>query len=277
MARLDLHLHSTESDGVRSPAWVVQSAAENGAELIALTDHDTLAGVAEARREAEHHDIRIIAGVELGVSDPELGELHVLGYFGSEAPLEELDAQLAAYRAERETRAEHMLARLESLGLPVNRERLATLAAGDAVGRPHIARALVEAGHVRSVQDAFDRYLHNGGPAFIPRTLLGLSESVAMIHNAGGIASLAHPSRYVHSEGAAQAFAAARGDGLEAYYRRDSRDLIAKHVRLARQLGLTPTVGSDFHGLHQNETMPATVEMPDPAADALSQLLGDLA
>ena len=105
MARLDLHLHSIHSDGVRPPEWVVQQAAANGAELLALTDHDTLAGVELARAEGRRQGLDVVAGVEISVHDPELGELHVLGYFSAEAPLAEFEAQLTAYRTERESRA----------------------------------------------------------------------------------------------------------------------------------------------------------------------------
>lgn len=276
MPRLDLHMHSTCSDGTKPPEWVVQQAAANGAELVALTDHDTLSGVSAAQAEGRRRGLQVIAGTEIGVGDPDLGELHVLGYFGDSAPLADLEAQLTAYRDERESRAVRTIERLAELGFPIEREQVARLAEGGSIGRPHIARALVEAGHVESLQEAFDRFLRNDGPAYIARTLLSLRASIAMIHEAGGFASLAHPTRYAESEAASLAFASADGDGLEIYYRNDGPDEIANGLQLARRLGLTPTVGSDFHGLHPNELRPATIPIPEHAADQLMEILKDL-
>ena len=276
MARLDLHTHSTHSDGTKPPEWVVRQAAAHGVELLALTDHDTLAGIGEAQAEGRRLGVEVIAGVEISVSDPQLGELHVLGYFADGAPLTEVASQLTAYRTERRSRAKRTVARLAELGVPVGYDQVVALAEGGSVGRPHIARAMVAAGHVESVQEAFDRYLRNDGPAYIARTLLSLADSLEMVHGAGGFSSLAHPTRYDNPQGAIEAFAAAGGRGLEIYYRQDGPDEIAHGERLARRLGLTPTVGSDFHGLHPNEIRPGGVPIPEPSADRLIDMLKDL-
>lgn len=276
MARLDLHTHSTCSDGTKPPEWVVQQAAANGAELVALTDHDTLAGVLAAQSAARQIAIDVIAGVEISVNDPDIGELHVLGYFAPDAPLEELEQQLTRYRDERKSRARRTVERLRALGMPIEYESVVRIAGSASIGRPHIARALVDAGHVESVQEAFDRYLRNGGPAYVPRTLLSISDSLDMVHRTGGFSSLAHPTRYDDPVGASQAFAAAGGKGLEIYYRNDSPDEIANGEQLAQRLGLVPTVGSDFHGLHPTELGPGTVPMPDHQAALVMQILKDL-
>ena len=276
MARLDLHTHSTYSDGTKPPEWVVQQAAAHGAELIALTDHDTLAGVQAAQTAGRHYGVDCLAGVEIGVDDSDLGELHVLGYLPPDAPLDELEQQLTAYRDERRSRAKRSVERLQTLGLPLEYQSVMRIADGASVGRPHIARALVEAGHVESVQEAFDRYLHNDGPAYVPRTLLSLSNSLEMIHRTGGFSSLAHPTRYDDPLGAANAFAAAGGQGLEIYYRNDSPEEVANGEQLARRLGLVPTVGSDFHGLHADELRPGTVPMPEHRAARTIEILKDL-
>jgi len=276
MVWLDLHLHSVHSDGTQLPEWVVQRAAANQAELIALTDHDTFSGVAAAQAEGRRRAVHVIAGVEMSVSDPALGELHVLGYVPQGPQLADLEAQLTTYRNERESRAERTVERLGVLGLDIDYESVLRLADGAAIGRPHIARALVEAGHVESVQEAFDRYLHNGGPAYVARTLLSLRDSVAMIHDAGGFASLAHPTRYPEPEQVVLAFAASGGDGVEIYYRRDGPDTVANGEQLAQRLGLIPTVGSDFHGLHPDELLPASVPIPDHAARRLIDTLKGL-
>lgn len=276
MARLDLHLHSTCSDGTKPPEWVVRQAAANGAELIALTDHDTLAGVEDAQSAGRRFGIDVVGGVEIGVHDPDLGELHVLAYFAPGAALDELEQRLSAYRDERQTRARRTVERLNEMGAPLDYDSVTRIAGGASVGRPHIARALVEAGQVGSVQEAFDRFLRNDGPAFVPRTLLSLSDSVDMIHRTGGFSSLAHPTRYDDPPGATSAFAAAGGQGLEIYYRNDSPDNIANGEHRARQLGLTPTVGSDFHGLHPTELQPGTIPMPEHQSARLMQILKDL-
>ncbi len=276
MARLDLHSHSIHSDGTKPPQFVVQQAAANGAELLALTDHDSTSGVRAARAEGRRLGIDVIAGVEIGVHDDELGELHVLGYFGSDAPLDDLERQLGAYRHERETRARRTVDRLAELGVELEYESVLRIAGDASVGRPHVARALLEAGHVESIQEAFDRFLHNNGPAYIGRSVLSVTESLAMIHEAGGFASLAHPTRYDNPERAIRSFALAGGDGLEIYYRSDGPETVANGERIARGLGLVPTVGSDYHGLHPDELLPGSIAIPDSAADRLISLLKDL-
>ena len=277
MARLDLHLHSTHSDGTREPRWVIEQATANGAELVALSDHDTLAGVQEARAAGRSNGVSVVAATEISVADPDLGELHVLGYLPASGPLGELERQLAHYRNERIGRAHRTINLLEELGVPVSEATVTRLAGDGAIGRPHIARALVEAGHVESVQEAFDRYLHNGGPAYVARAVLSMKDSIAMIHAAGGFASLAHPSRYEEPTSAIESFASAGGDGVEIYYRNDSPEIVAHGEQLARRLDLVPTVGSDFHGLHPDELLPATVDMPDAAADRLLAIIKDIA
>ena len=276
MARVDLHAHSTHSDGVRSPEYVVHQAAAHGVEFFALTDHDTFAGVAAAQVEGQRLGVAVVAGVEISAVDPDLGELHVLGYVGDEASVQDLEDQLAAYQGERLLRARRTVERLGELGLKIEYEAVSRIADGASIGRPHIARALVEAGLVESVQDAFDRYLRNDGPAYIPRALPGLSRSIAMIHDAGGFASLAHPTRYNDPQAAIAAFHSAGGDGIEIYYRRDGPETVANGEQIARELGLIATVGSDFHGLHPDEQLPGTIPVPDAAAERIIGTLKEL-
>jgi len=277
MARLDLHMHSTRSDGRRSPAWVIREAAANGAELVALSDHDTFAGVEEARDAGKALGVAVVAAVEISVIHDPLGELHVLGYLPAGDGLVDLERQLSEYRDERLDRARRTLELLRDLGAPIEEEAVMRHADGGVIGRPHIARALVDASHVESVQDAFDRYLHNGGPAFVQRSVLGMEASIELIHDSGGFASLAHPTRYLESEAAIESFATCGGDGIEIYYRNDPPDVIANGERLANRLGLVATGGSDFHGIHPDEMPPATVPIPEHAADRLIDLMKDLA
>ncbi len=276
MARVDLHAHSTHSDGVRPPEYVVRQAAAHGVELFALTDHDTLAGIATAQAEGRRLGVEVIAGVEIGADDPELGELHVLGYVGTADSAQILERQLVVYRSERDGRAQRIIQRLGELDLRIEYETVLRIADGAAIGRPHVARALVEAGQVESIQDAFDRYLGNDRPAYIPRALLDLTDSIGMIHAVGGFASLAHPTRCNDPQAAISAFCAAGGDGVEIYYRRDGPETVANGEQAARRLGLIPTVGSDFHGLRPDELSPGAVSIPDVAADQIIGILKEL-
>ena len=277
--RVDLHTHSRHSDGVKSPAWVVGRAAANGADLLALTDHDTLQGIPEALREARRLGLRLIAGVELGTRNGELGELHVLGWFPhiqqpDDLVLAELETVLADYRDDRLTRGRAMQQRLSDLGLTLTWEQIERIADGAPVGRPHLARALVEAGHVESVQEAFDRYLHDEGPAYVARRLLDVEHAVRLIHARSGIAGLAHPTRARDPEAAVQRFAAAGGDAMEVWYRRDNAEQTAHSLRLAEHARLTPTAGSDWHGLHADEVEPGAVAQPLNAARAIADACG---
>ena len=277
--RVDLHTHSRHSDGVRAPEWVVGRAAANGAALLALTDHDTLSGVPEALRAGREADIRVIAGVELGTRNAELGEIHVLGYFpqiaASDDPeLERIEGAVRGYRDDRLTRGRAIVERLNTLSVLVEWAEVERIADGAPVGRPHIARALLQAGAVGSVQEAFDRYLHDDGPAYVARRLLDIEHAVALIHDHDGIAGLAHPTRARDAEAAVRRFAAAGGDTIEVWYRNDGPEQVARTLELARRAGLAPTAGSDWHGLHDNEVEPGAVAQPANGARAFAERCG---
>ncbi len=271
--RVDLHTHSLHSDGVRTPEWVVSRAAANGATLLALTDHDTLNGIPAALAAGRAADLRVLPGVELGTRNGALGELHVLGYFPrisepDDSAIDTIESVLAGYRDDRLSRAGAIVERLHDLGVPVGWERVERIANGAAVGRPHIARALVEAGHVPSVQEAFNQYLHDEGPAYVGRALLDLEHAVQLIHDHDGLAGLAHPTRARDIDAAVERFAAAGGDSIEVWYRNDDAERVARSLELARQAGLMPTAGSDWHGLHEREIEPGAVEQPSNGARA---------
>ena len=277
--RVDLHTHSLHSDGVRTPEWVVRRAAANGASLVALTDHDTLSGVPMALRAGREAGIRVIAGVELGTRNAELGEIHVLGYFPQIAApddpaLKRIEDIVNGYRDDRLTRGRAIVERLCALGITVEWAEVERIADGAPVGRPHIARALLQAGAVGSVQEAFDRYLHDDGPAYVARRLLDIEHAVALIHTHGGIAGLAHPTRARDAEAAVGRFAAAGGDTVEVWYRNDGPQQAARTLELARHAGLAPTAGSDWHGLHDNEVEPGAVAQPVNGARAFAERCG---
>ena len=267
--RVDFHLHTTASDGVHPPSEVLRRAAENGATCIALTDHDAIT-VLECSGPPD--ETRLIAGVELGVDAGPLGELHLLGYFPG-GGFESLLAELERMRRDRLARGERTVARLAELGLPVAWNRVLEIADGASVGRPHIARAMVEAGRVDSVQDAFDRWLRDGGPAYIPRAILPLQEAVDLIHADGGVASLAHPNRYIDPAAAVRAAAEAGADAIEAYYARDSAEKTARSEALAAEHGLLASAGTDFHGLHPGEPEPGSLDAPDEALEPFLDLI----
>ena len=277
--RVDLHTHSRHSDGVRTPEWVVRRAAANGADLLALTDHDTLSGVPAALRAGREAGIRVIAGVELGTRNEELGEIHVLGYFPQitapdDPALDAIERAVDGYRDDRLARGRAIVERLNALDLPIDWSQVEQIADGAPVGRPHIARALLQAGAVDSVQEAFDRYLHDDGPAYVARRLLDIEHAVALIHEHDGIAGLAHPTRARDADAAVRRFAAAGGDTIEVWYRNDSPDQIAGTLGLARRAGLAPTAGSDWHGLHASEIEPGAVAQPTNGARAFAERCG---
>ena len=189
---VDLHTHSTYSDGLLSPAALVEEAAARGVRFLALTDHDTVAGIAEARAAGGRHGVEVIPGVELSAALAPGAEVHLLGYCVDVTDAALL-AGLAAYARAREERMERMVDRLRRVGAPVDPDRVRVIAGHGTVGRPHLARALVEAGHAADVADAFARYVGSGRPAFVPRPRVDPRDAIALVRAAGGVPVLAHP------------------------------------------------------------------------------------
>jgi predicted metal-dependent phosphoesterase TrpH len=246
--RVDLHTHSTASDGLLAPARLVVTAREHGVGTLALTDHDTTAGVEEALAEGRRVHVEVIPGVEIN-TDVDEYEVHMLGYYIDRARAD-FQAFLARMRAGRIDRAREMVVRLGALGAPVEWARVTAIAAGASVGRPHIARALVEARRVSTVQDAFERFLGRHGPAYVPRLKVTPEEAVEAICAAGGVAVLAHPgwtSSGPVIERVPRLVAHGLG-GIEVYYPDHTAEMIASYVAVAEQYHLIVTGGTDFHG-----------------------------
>lgn len=243
---IDLHTHSTASDGMLAPARLVALAVERGLRVLALTDHDTVAGVAEASAAAEAAGIRFIPGVELS-THVEAGEVHMLGYFIDPTNRTLLDA-LARFREAREGRAEAIVARLCAAGAPIRLERVLEFAAGGSIGRPHVARALVEAGHATSIGDAFDRWLVRGRPGYVERFKLTPADAVRLIREVRGVPVLAHPHSADNLPGLLPELLDAGLAGLECYYGDYDDHRRAEYLALARRHNLVPTGGTDFHG-----------------------------
>ena len=241
---VDLHSHSTASDGSASPDAVAAAAAAAGIAALALTDHDTVDGVAIARRSGAELGIEVIAGVELSAFENDR-ETHILGlHLTTLGPLE---TRLAAFRSYRRERAEKIVAVLNALAIPLTLDAVLREAGGGAIGRPHIARALVAGGWVRDVREAFDRWLGFRKPAFVPKQTLSVADAIRLVHSAGGIAVLAHPGAQGVREWL-EPLSALGLDGVEVRHPSHNAEDIARLGALADHLGLVPSGGSDWHG-----------------------------
>ena len=253
-ARYDFHTHTHVSDGSLSPAELVRAAARNRVTAFALTDHDTTDGVAEAQAEGRTLGIEVIAGIELSVSEQEgARSLHILG-LGIDPESAALRARLDVSRHGRSTRAARIVAHLQGLGVAIELARVEEIAGGGTIGRPHVARALVELGAARDQDDAFIRYLRRGRPAYEPNPELSAREAIELVQLAGGIAVLAHPplSGGIEGPGGIEAFVERLLplglDGLEIWHPGHRPAQIRRLRRLARTHALLETGGSDFHG-----------------------------
>ena len=244
---IDLHLHTSASDGALPPADLVTRVARAGLTTISVTDHDTTGGLNGARDEARARGIRCIDGIEITAVEDER-DTHVLGYFFDPANAA-LRIFLERQRADRIRRVRHMAERLAELGVPIDPEPLIArgLEEGRSVGRPHVAAALLARGYVQSWEEAFDRYLEKGRPAFVPRCGASAVEVVRVIHQAGGVASLAHPA-LSRIDPLIPQLAAAGLDAIEAAHTDHDPETEHRYRQLAAALRLAVTAGSDFHG-----------------------------
>ena len=242
---IDLHVHSTASDGGLSPERVVKRAAGAGLSAIALTDHDTLAGLPEALAAGEQYRVRVVGGCEFSAASP-WGEMHVLGYF-LPPESQQLQTFLERCRADRVRRAQEMVQHLRRLGVDLSFESVLHESAGGAVGRPHVARAIVRHGGAADLGDAFDRFLGRGRPAFVEKTLPQFREVAELVHGVGGLISVAH----LKERGTRSFIERLKGEGLDAVETRHPShdpDLRARLTDITLQLGLLRTGGSDWHG-----------------------------
>jgi predicted metal-dependent phosphoesterase TrpH len=245
---IDLHMHTTASDGRCTPEELVQQAYDKGIRTMAVTDHDTMASVARATAAATSLGMTCIPGIEI-TSVHGGKDVHVLAYFLPELSAELADL-LAEQRRNRTERAQTIAARLAAAGAPIDVEAL--MQAGEALGgkslaRPQIAQALIAAGHVSTVAEAFEKYLAEDGPAYVPHRGASPAEVVALIVKAGGLASLAHPG-YTKKDDAIPAMIAAGLGAIEAYHSSHDRETTERYLALARDLDLSVTGGSDYHG-----------------------------
>ena len=271
---VDLHVHTSASDGRLTPAATVALALERGVRVVAITDHDSTEGVDEALAAAEGRTLEVISGVEINTDTPK-GEAHMLGYFvAPDHP--RLQAQLADRRRARFERGFGIVRKLRAMGMDISWERVQEIAGaveGGAVGRPHVARALQERGYVASTQEAFEKYIGRHGPAYVEYEKLTPEEAIAMIRGAGGVAALAHPSTIEGLDAYAEELKAAGLDGLECYYGQYPEETVLALVALADRLDLVATGGSDYHGSEEvtyNATLGGT-NVPESVVTALKE------
>lgn|GEM_PF-4844 len=242
---VDLHAHTSHSDGDLSPEELVRAAAEAGLAAVAVADHDEVAGVAAAVAEGVARGVEVVPGVELTSYHGE-SEIHVLGLF-IDPDHPGLREKLAHFRQVRSERARKMCLLLERLGAPLKFERILAIAGPGSIGRPHVAKALVEAGHVRDMNEAFRRYIGNGGPAWVAKAPFTPQEAIALVHAAGGLAFVAHPG-VTGQDGIVPELVRAGLDGLEIRHSMHAHMVSEHYLRWIQRRDLLPTGGSDFHG-----------------------------
>lgn len=245
MVPVDLHVHTSASDGTQTPAQVVLLGKKMGLEAVGITDHDTLEGLVPALQAGRELSFEVIPGVEL--STEEYGvEIHLLGYLVN-LNCRDFLVRLRQLRARREERAVKMVRRLQELGVPITFQQVQAVAGKAAVGRPHVARVLVGEGFAGNIKEAFDRYIGKGCPAYVPRFKYAPREAVQMIIRAGGVPVLAHPG-LADADRIIPELVQAGLKGLEVYYPAHSEQQIEHYLALCDQYGLIPTGGSDYHG-----------------------------
>jgi predicted metal-dependent phosphoesterase TrpH len=261
---VDLHLHSTASDGALPPEAVVRAARDAGLAAIALTDHDTVGGVEAARRAGESLGVRVVAGVELSAHDG-AQEVHLLGLHLARVDL--MASALERFRDDRVTRAERIVGKLNALGVPVTVDAVLAESGGGAVGRPHVARALVKGGFVADEREAFYRYLAAGKKAYVDKPRLEVVDAVKLVHDAGGIVVWAHPGGDGRRD-RVERFVEAGLDGIEVLHPSHTPDDTQRLGALADHLGLVRSGGSDWHGQREG---PRTIGMMHVPAEWLAR------
>ena len=255
----DLHLHTCFSDGTYTPEQVVAVVREHGLSIMALTDHDTLEGCARAAAACAAVGLEFIYGAEL-TAEQAGHEVHLLAYFVNPGHAR-LGEEMARFQAVRQDRIREMVARLNRLNIPLAAQDVFTLANCNAPGRPHVARALVSGGHCRNLDEAFERYLKKHRPAWVPKYRMSAAHAITLIHEAGGLAVMAHPG--LNRTNAVIAPMARVGlDGLECFHSRHSTLQMEEYLATAERLDLLVTGGSDCHGESKGRPLIGTIKLP---------------
>lgn len=272
MAEVDLHLHTTESDGRLTPAEMVALVAHRGLRVVAITDHDITDGLEPAWEAARAYpQLTLIPGVELSTDIPG-SEVHILGYYIDHAD-PGFRSMLERFRESRVGRAQEMVRRLMALGLPVEWQRVEEIAGHGTIGRPHIAQAMVERGYVSLLQEAFEKYIGRNGPAYAEREKLTPVEAVQLIVQVGGVAVLAHPAQIEDLDRMLESLEAAGLEGMEVYYAEYDARTIGRLAEVAQRHNLLPTGGSDYHAFGTvREPLPGEAGPPMEVVERLRNL-----
>ncbi len=255
----DLHLHTNYSDGTFTPEELAEHGQRVGLKAMALTDHDTVDGCTRMAVACSERDIEFVAGCEFTVGH-DGNELHLLGYF---LDLENgrLRGELAKYQKVRRNRIHEMVVKLNELGVKITSDDVMKIANCDAPGRPHIGRALMAMGHCRSLDEAFRKWLKKGKPAWVPKAKLTAAEAIELIHEACGLAVIAHPGLY-HRDEVIPPLVEAGLDGIECFYTRHSTSMTEHYLMLAEKYDLLVTGGSDCHGKNKGRPLIGSVKLP---------------
>ncbi len=265
----DLHSHTTASDGVFTPAQLLALAHERGITALAITDHDTTDGLAPAQTAAKPLGITVVPGIELSAETEEDGSIDMLGYF-IDMTDEAFQKRLVDFRENRYHRGRAMVRKLNELGLSLTFEQVEAESKDAPITRPHVGRAMVKAGYVDTLQDAFDQYLANDAPAYVGRERMSPEEAVELIRSAGGVAVMAHPGRVKTGETVLRRLAAFGVDGVELYHPNNDETVRAYISAIAAEHNLITTGGSDFHKPSADGSI--RLGTYNPPADALDRL-----
>jgi predicted metal-dependent phosphoesterase TrpH len=272
--RADLHLHTTASDGRLTPEQLVTRAVEQGLNVMAVTDHDTVEGIPLALKAAsDFHNLNLIPGVEINTDVPGM-EVHMLGYF-IDFESDSLVEPLKELRDSRVIRAKGMLEKLDKLGMPIKWNELLAIAGDSVIGRPHIAKAMEDAGYVSTSSEAFDKYIGRKGPAYVEHKKMTPVEVVRLIKAVHGIPALAHPANIDNLDTMLSDLKDAGLMGIEVYYGQYTSDIIQNLLALANKYDLITTGGSDYHAFHdERETMVGDIDIPEDCIRTLYALAG---
>jgi predicted metal-dependent phosphoesterase TrpH len=269
---VDLHLHTHFSDGTFSPEELAAHAARLQLKAVALTDHDTLEGCPRMAAACEKEGVEFIPACEL-TAEVEGNELHLLGYF-LDIENQNLLAELAKFQAVRQNRIREMAARLNELDIPLEAETVFRLANCKAPGRPHVARALVQEGFCGSLDEAFERFLKVGRPAWVPKFKISAPDAIALAHASGGVVVMAHPGLN-RTDDVIPPLVEAGLDGLECFHTKHSTSMTERYMQLADQYNLVITGGSDCHGRSKGNPLIGTIKVPYTHLESLKQRLAE--
>lgn len=268
MSFADLHLHTHFSDGTFSPEEVVARGQRSGFAALALTDHDTVEGCPRMAAACEAAQIEFIPGAELTAELNDI-ELHILGYF-LDTQNQKLLSELARFQVVRQDRIREMVARLNEINVPLRAEEVFALANCAAPGRPHVARALVKGGHCANHDEAFERFLKKNRPAWVPKAKMSALEAVELIHQAGGLAVMAHPGLN-RTDDIIPNLVEAGLDGIECFHTKHSTSASERYLIIADKHKLLVTGGSDCHGLSKGRPLIGTIKLPYEHVEKLKQ------